>query len=740
MPVPEAPQVCSRCDAPVSMEDLTQGLAIHMDGVPVCPNCIELLPVQTRLQINQVRASKGLAVTVYKMPHPRHPRLTLYTFSSTGLFTVHRRALRLTGTYDVRPLSYKPWFSEIDRLVAGRSRWLFIGGVSLAVGVVGLLIWTTLGGHRIAEPDVSTPGTTVSEKSAPSATPAPPGATAPALPAPVLRQDLPQDPWQAWDQIRSNSQATPALIDEIGREVANRREAELMEISGVLDREGPDAAIRRLVEQRQLENAPVFSRVRALESALVTRIGERRQVATVPPSAVPLPASPQVPNPPVPVPVPVVEPTRTIGGKTEPVANLPPGIDPASAEKPAVPSRPRQSPEELDWSAIATTGGRRAVLAVLTEPGDPVVPSPWPQIDNSQELPEFIHSEEEKTASVPGWKGRQAIHLELPARLVAGGGLTLVAHAGSRLAKRELVVQIDAGRRAQIPITLDGSWGTVVIPIEGVEALPDNAPVVIHLGDADPVKTLGKGPFWLGPGLATAGHLPRASEVSVLPPVIPWDLVVGEARTREILVQMINRAVFNRVGRTWLAPGGFNPWAIKVLCARRSAEWTAAMRQVLPRPIDVATLAQGTVNDFLLEPKWWLEHQLAAAKPVVDNKKFHVLCVIPNGAESELSAERWASQLKELTSQILMGTGRPTSRAGFLPVVVLGSVDDPGYTPGNWAKAREELERQGIPLIDLLVLPRDGLSKKAWMARSSKAIAHGLANLAYQLRWRQNKK
>ena len=727
MSAPVATQVCSRCDAPVFTEDLTQGLAIHLDGVPICPNCIELLPVHVRLEINQVRASKGLAVTVYKMPHPRHPKMTLYTFSSAGMFTIHRQALRLTGTYHVRPLSHKSWYGGVDRLVAGRSRLLFIGGVLLAAGVVGMLVWTILGDHRENSAEVPIPEVTTSESA--------PAASAPTLVTEISetrlkRQDLPRDAYQAWERIQTHLQATPELRAEIAGEVANRREAELAEIAGILDRQGPDVAEQRLALQRVFGDSPAFARVVVLEKALVLKISERRQIAAQVPVAPPLPVAKPIPEP---APDPVSAPPTISPSATEPdsAPDPAPVANTEAQEKNIVP---------LDWSVVATTGGKRAVLASRLNPGDPVIPSPWPQLANSEELPEFIHSDEERTNTLPGWKNRQVIHLELPARLVAGGGVSLVVHAGSRLAKRELIAYVDPGRRGPIPLIFEGSWSTVVIPVEGSENLDANEPVSIHVADADPAKTLGKGPFWFGPGIATARQSPLAADLSVMPPVFPWDLVVRNARPRDQLIRLITQAVQCRGGGSWQSPAGFNPQAIKVLCAEKTPEWTTAMRQVLPRPDDVTTLANSTVDDFLLDPKWWIDSQLNTAKPTVDSKKFHVICVIPNGAEAKLTPERWAAQLKELMAYILVGVGKATTKAGFLPVVVLGSVDNPGFTPDNWTKAREELERQGIPLIDLTVLPREGLTKKAWIHRSSQAISHGLANLAYQLRWRQNKR
>ena len=84
---------CSRCDGPVNPDDLVEGLAVRIDGLTVCALCIETLSPTLRIQINRVRALKGLAVVTYRVARSQHPEHHFYSFTSAGLLLLHRRSM-----------------------------------------------------------------------------------------------------------------------------------------------------------------------------------------------------------------------------------------------------------------------------------------------------------------------------------------------------------------------------------------------------------------------------------------------------------------------------------------------------------------------------------------------------------------------------------------------------------------------------------------------------------------------
>src|SRR3954463_12807620 len=87
---------CASCNALVTPEDLAQGLAVRVDGKPICANCVDLLPGKAQIAINKLRALKGLNATTYRVDVPRHPDHERYTFTTAGNVLGHRRALRAT--------------------------------------------------------------------------------------------------------------------------------------------------------------------------------------------------------------------------------------------------------------------------------------------------------------------------------------------------------------------------------------------------------------------------------------------------------------------------------------------------------------------------------------------------------------------------------------------------------------------------------------------------------------------
>ena len=91
---------CHSCGAPVSKDELVQGLAVRIDGNLVCPLCVDGLPGEAQVKINRVRALRGLNAVTYRVERLRHPRLAAYTFTTAGNLNVHRRDLSASGRFE----------------------------------------------------------------------------------------------------------------------------------------------------------------------------------------------------------------------------------------------------------------------------------------------------------------------------------------------------------------------------------------------------------------------------------------------------------------------------------------------------------------------------------------------------------------------------------------------------------------------------------------------------------------
>ena len=91
---------CARCDAVISADELGEGLAVRVDGDLVCSMCVDTLPGEAQVRINQMRAVRGLTVTTYQVVDNRLPKVQLYSFTNSANITGHRRKLVLDGFYE----------------------------------------------------------------------------------------------------------------------------------------------------------------------------------------------------------------------------------------------------------------------------------------------------------------------------------------------------------------------------------------------------------------------------------------------------------------------------------------------------------------------------------------------------------------------------------------------------------------------------------------------------------------
>ncbi|MBA3699120.1 MAG: hypothetical protein H0W78_09715 [Planctomycetes bacterium] len=292
---------CTRCGAGISNDDLTGGLAVRVDGELVCQMCVDTLPGEAVVRINQVRALRGLEVTTYLVKREQAPKLQLYSFTTSANITSHRRKLATDGFFEAPPL---PPLSERQRLptpppppkivtdrvargqMPARKPMLIAAGATVVV-LAGIALAVAL-----AAPDKKAVVADGNATEVP--TPVPPKAM-------KTRLDYPVDALQAWT-LASKDRECPTLVQQsIAQELIRKRTTMLDEADAALEEKRLDDATA-LANALTLPEDIDFRDVRRRENELRTRLLTARTVASAPKPALPLPA-PVAPNPVVPDPV-----------------------------------------------------------------------------------------------------------------------------------------------------------------------------------------------------------------------------------------------------------------------------------------------------------------------------------------------------------------------------------------------------------------------------------------------------
>lgn len=299
---------CTRCGAGISNDDLSGGLAVRVDGELVCQMCVDTLPGEAVVRINQVRALRGLEVTTYSVKNAKTPRLQLFSFTTSANITNHRRKLASDGFFDAPPLPPPAERQRIptpaapkivtDRVARGqmpaRKPMLIAAGATVVV----------LGGIAIALALAAPDKKPTAGDGALTEVPKPPPPK-----AMKTRLDYPVDALQAWTQA-SQDRDCPTLVQQsIAQELMRKR-------STLLDDAELALTERRLDDATSLANALTlpddiaFRDLRRRESDLRARLLSARTVATAP---TPTP-TPTVPEPTAPVPTPVPTPLPAAPG------------------------------------------------------------------------------------------------------------------------------------------------------------------------------------------------------------------------------------------------------------------------------------------------------------------------------------------------------------------------------------------------------------------------------------------
>jgi hypothetical protein len=290
--------ICSRCDSAITAEDLGNGLAVRVDGELICHMCVDTLPGEAVVRINQIRAIRGLEVTTYQVKRTAQPRLQLYSFTTSSNITNHRRKLASDGFFEAPPLpppaerlrltqppTPKPVTDRIARgLPPARTPMLIAGGITvLVLGGIALGFSLAASGKNPAPPVVD--GT---PQELPRREPAKPMKT---------RLDYPVEPLQAWTLATQDRDCPTYVRQAIAQEIVRKRSQQLDDAERALVERRLDDA-NALANAMMLPDDIAFRDLRGQETDLRARLLTSRTVASLPPTPAPVPtAVPETPPP-----------------------------------------------------------------------------------------------------------------------------------------------------------------------------------------------------------------------------------------------------------------------------------------------------------------------------------------------------------------------------------------------------------------------------------------------------------
>jgi hypothetical protein len=249
---PAPSQPCSRCGAEIITDDLAQGLAVRLDGVPVCASCVDGLPVVAQVAINRLRALRGLPTTTFRVTLPRHPRTNAFSFTTSGNQLLHRRQL-LAGKEFTAPLLLPVAKPQAPAEAPPPPRRLapLLFGMGGGIVLAGAAAFVALVHFMPAGPPA---GPTVVPPAAPVAVPQP-GPVVPPSPTPILadpltgpaaeptRRDYPADPLAAVIAAAGDPSCPPAVQARILEEALAVADLQVRRIEATRNRQAAAALI-----------------------------------------------------------------------------------------------------------------------------------------------------------------------------------------------------------------------------------------------------------------------------------------------------------------------------------------------------------------------------------------------------------------------------------------------------------------------------------------------------------------
>ncbi len=683
----EQSNACAACSATVGAEELAQGLAVRVSGRLLCPLCLDRLPGDAKVMVNQMRALRGMAVTTYRYYSGRHPRLPLFTFTTANLMLAHRRKLVHGEDFTAPPLPPPgsrprlPSASEAGR--GDRTGWMAVWGIAILIATG--VIWLVL----------------------PSGPPKPPAQPVVAPPIETVAPVVPSsEPPPRSDAV---------LLTELERRLRDQ-----------------PAEARTIADEAELLRDRLPPRdvgLRNRADALV-----RDAMAAVDQLSVPLAPAPVVPTPvqlpeptpmvPVAVPAPVPDPVKP------PVAIAAPVNPPAPVE--ATPETPK--PKVGSPTAKPTAGAMPCdIQLVFPKDGKPLVqpgglpqrkdvPWPWPS-------GEAILAPAIDTKAKPR---RLAIELRLPGA-AAPGGATLVIHPGK--AERSTVVASWTDGTNTTPaqtIACTGViWQTIAVPATGSEGF-DQALLRLRLEDA---KDLGdQRPFLVAGASTRSDATPTTADHPIaLPVLLPPALAAKTTGWSDF------RIAFRKLADSQLKSRQFAFAKTKILLPlpkNQVAYFRADLRDELRALLGVESLPNGNPADLPVDSPDFAKSAAGwPADGMDDLDRYEVLAFgwrsQPWGQEGDLT------QRVELLLAKMLTVDRKQARPAIVPVLVIGEVDratnaEQADINRRWQAVAERIAGKGVPVIDLRSA-QSGRDTIAVQRRAAQLLADGLR----QLDWMQ---
>jgi hypothetical protein len=733
---------CSRCDGPINPDDLIEGLAVRIDGLTVCPLCIETLSPALRIQINRVRALKGLAVVTYRVARPAYPDKQFYSFTNAGLLLLHRRAVVHGTEFNTPDLPVRqrpepangPATVSIEPPALPSKLTLYLGLGAASLVVIGGVLALALASRSSSQ---STPSTSVTAPTVSNPQPAPvesiPALT-PTTPATLAntRVAIIDDVVKVRELKDYRSEfadenaaleagladhATPELIHDLERDVLARGRANRERLTRILQQPGLSQReldeIKATLVKAQPADRPAFTELRQNFADLNEILVNKRRLLEVEKPPIngtapggPIAALPVTPAAPVAPAAPAAPPTVAI--PTPPVNDPAPSI--TTLTTPVLKALPTTSL----WSG--DIGPKPATFAEVTDPGARI-PSPWPF---------FIGATPPRFAAAVRFRGPErketfALQVTFPPEKVRHGGVFFSIYPK----RKELqVTRLDV---ANVPpkvfnFTEREQWQGCAYRIEDAPS----EPVTLQISEASETNS---DPFWLGTTAAISHGDPSTlnDEISPSPlltanPLLDWT---------QLLASLKSAARGRKQEQRWNDPKFLVTSTLKILGSKNvSAEkLNAALRLRRPLPdvenqVEVANLSDLNEIRKLIALK---------ANPGLFNQKVipATVFLLTDGLEASVAPAEWAKHVR-LVNELLRNGEAKLPPTGFVPVWIIGSMSGAPLPTTAWSLLRED---RSVLLLDLTTATSEnGTSTKKTRSDTYQYLAEGIHTLLYQLR------
>ena len=263
--------VCEMCGADVSGNELRQGLAVRIGGNVVCSHCVDTLPTDAQIRINQMRALRGMDAKIYRFRWPAHPQLECYTFNTAAGIMQHRRLLKAGKILDAPIIGPRTPSGNIKHQPApiSKEKRLILLTATIAGPILAIIIAVAIGlGGSERTPPVH---------------PVPPDPEVAADP-PVVngstlqRRDFPRDPIAAWRAASPRLAVTDDLLIALASEYSAIREPQLDATEDALAK-GELIRARDLLDRGAVAEHPLLRSLQRRERGLAMRFAQAEQAA-----------------------------------------------------------------------------------------------------------------------------------------------------------------------------------------------------------------------------------------------------------------------------------------------------------------------------------------------------------------------------------------------------------------------------------------------------------------------------